>query len=306
MEENLKSGILLTGLRLLYILELLIQKNASKDEVLNFVVEKAKIKNYSKETLKLDINSLIKAGFKIKRKGARENFKYELEQTPKLLKFNKEELETLNFIKNAILEVLDYKEILEVKNFIYSNKEFFENNGHIFDFMGFNKVNSKIIEKAVYLIKTKTPSRIIYSSPKDGRKEFTGFLGEITIRGEKLYLSLYDDLIQKKLSLRLDNIKNIEETNFISKKFKNKKEGFRYKITRTYFENNPILKTENLVKIEDDFVEIENIEENEFFVIQRLLTIGKDCVKIYNEKIKEKILKTLNEISRVYQQCQIQ
>ena len=61
-----------------------------------------------------------------------------------------------------------------------------------------------------------------------------------------------------------------------------------------------------MVKIEDDFVEIENIEENEFFVIQRLLTIGKDCVKIYNEKIKEKILKTLNEISRVYQQCQIQ
>lgn len=34
--------------------------------------------------------------------------------------------------------------------------------------------------------------------------------------------------------------------------------------------------------------------------------LGKDCIKIYDEKIKEKVLKILKDTLGVYEKCQIQ
>ncbi len=305
MKEN-KEKFLLTGLRLLYILKLLSKGSFSKAEVLNYIKQETKIENYSTETLKLDINSLIKSGFEIERKGIRKNFKYELTKKPDFLKFSEEETEIFSFLKNAALEILDYKEILLVKNFFYENRNIFYENGELLDFEGFNFVNEKIIEKIDDLIQKKLPAKIIYSTSIEGRKEFVGRMEKITVRNNKLYLSLYDDFIKNKITLRMDKIKNVEE---ISYKFNHQaveNKACRYLITKAFFENNPILKTEKVIKINENNVEIENFEENEFFIVQRLLMLGVNCIKIYDNKIKEKILNILNDTLGVYEKCQNQ
>lgn len=306
MNEANQKGILLTGLRLLYILELLSKKGASKKEVSNYVKEKTKIENYSKETLKLDINSLIKSGFQLKRTGARENFRYELLKKPIFLKFNKEETETAEFIKNAVLEVLDYKEILAVRNFFNSNKELFSNECGIFDFEGFNSINQKTMDKIDELIQKNLPARIIYSSPLNGRKEFIGYIQAVTTRNNKLYLSLYDDMFGNKLSFRADKIQNIEAASAVSKPLKKHKNVYKYTVTKSFFDNNPILKSEKITKTDDKYVEVENYEYDEFFVVQRLLFIGKNCVKIPDCRLKEKIITILNDTLGVYEKCQAQ
>ena len=133
-----------------------------------------------------------------------------------------------------------------------------------------------------------------------------GFIDKITVRNNKLYLSIYSDLTKNKITFRIDKIKNVENVNFEVCKTPILKKTYRYLITRNFFENNPILKTEKVLSIYEDFVEIENLEEDDFFVLQRLLTIGKNCIKIYDETIKEKILDILNSTLGVYEKCQIQ
>lgn len=301
-----KEKILLTGLRLLYILELLNKKASSKKEVLDYIKEKTAINNYSNETLKLDINSLIKNGFKIKRKGVRENFKYELEEKPEFLKFNKEETEIFSFLKNAALEVLNYREIIATKNFFCLNKNLFCENSNLFDYEGFNSINQKIVENLDNFYQKNVPVKIVYSSPLNGRKEFIGVVQRIKIRSNKLYITLYDDLTGNEMSFRADKIKNLEKANYSPNYTKKEIKTYRYLITKVFFENNPILKTEKVLSVNENSVEIENLEEDEFFVIQRLLTLGKSCIKIYDNTIKEKILKILKDTLGVYEKCQIQ
>ena len=304
--EDKKEKFLLTGLRLLYILKFLSEGACSKAKLLNYIKEKLKLESYSQETLKLDINSLIKSGFQLERKGKRENFRYELKEKPQFLKFNLEETENFSFLKNAVMETFNFKEILEVRNFFYSNKNLFLCCGELLDFEGFNYINEKIVEMSDDLIQKKLPAKIVYSSPIQGRKEFIGLLEKIIIRNKKLYLTLYSEFAENKITLRLDKIKNIEAIDQKINKKEKVKTSFKYAITKDFFENNPLLPTENAV-IKNDFeVEIENFEEDYFFVVQRLLMLGKDCIKIYDEKIKEKVLKILKDTLGVYEKCQIQ
>lgn len=304
--EDKKEKFLLTGLRLLYILKFLSEGACSKAKLLNYIKEKLKLESYSQETLKLDINSLIKSGFQLERKGKRENFRYELKEKPQFLKFNLEETEIFSFLKNAVMETFNFKEILEVRNFFYSNKNLFLCCGELLDFEGFNYINEKIVEMSDDLIQKKLPAKIVYSSPIQGRKEFIGLLEKIIIRNKKLYLTLYSEFAENKITLRLDKIKNIEAIDQKTNKKEKVKTSFKYAITKDFFENNPLLPTENAV-IKNDFeVEIENFEEDDFFVVQRLLMLGKDCIKIYDEKIKEKVLKILKDTLGVYEKCQIQ
>lgn len=304
--EDKKEKFLLTGLRLLYILKFLSEGACSKTKLLNYIKEKLKLESYSQETLKLDINSLIKSGFQLERKGKRENFRYELKEKPQFLKFNLEETEIFSFLKNAVMETFNFKEILEVRNFFYSNKNLFLCCGELLDFEGFNYINEKIVEMSDDLIQKKLPAKIVYSSPIQGRKEFIGLLEKIIIRNKKLYLTLYSEFAENKITLRLDKIKNIEAIDQKINKKEKVKTSFKYVITKDFFENNPLLPTENAV-IKNDFeVEIENFEEDDFFVVQRLLMLGKDCIKIYDEKIKEKVLKILKDTLGVYEKCQIQ
>lgn len=304
--EDKKEKFLLTGLRLLYILKFLSEGACSKTKLLNYIKEKLKLESYSQETLKLDINSLIKSGFQLERKGKRENFRYELKEKPQFLKFNLEETEIFSFLKNAVMETFNFKEILEVRNFFYSNKNLFLCCGELLDFEGFNYINEKIVEMSDDLIQKKLPAKIVYSSPIQGRKEFIGLLEKIIIRNKKLYLTLYSEFAENKITLRLDKIKNIEAIDQKINKKEKVKTSFKYAITKDFFENNPLLPTENAV-IKNDFeVEIENFEEDVFFVVQRLLMLGKDCIKIYDEKIKEKVLKILKDTLGVYEKCQIQ
>ena len=304
--EDKKEKFLLTGLRLLYILKFLSEGACSKTKLLNYIKEKLKLESYSQETLKLDINSLIKSGFQLERKGKRENFRYELKEKPQFLKFNLEETEIFSFLKNEVMETFNFKEILEVRNFFYSNKNLFLCCGELLDFEGFNYINEKIVEMSDDLIQKKLPAKIVYSSPIQGRKEFIGLLEKIIIRNKKLYLTLYSEFAENKITLRLDKIKNIEAIDQKINKKEKVKTSFKYAITKDFFENNPLLPTENAV-IKNDFeVEIENFEEDDFFVVQRLLMLGKDCIKIYDEKIKEKVLKILKDTLGVYEKCQIQ
>ena len=66
-----------TGFRLIAILELLYEKNLSKTEIQNAIFEKYKIQ-ISKETLKLDLNTLKEAGFEIKKGNRGNSFKFSL------------------------------------------------------------------------------------------------------------------------------------------------------------------------------------------------------------------------------------
>ncbi len=290
ISETRNRGILVTGLRLLAILQILQKGEVAKNEIADFITKEFCIKEFSKETLKLDINTLIASGFEIKRKGSGEGFRYLLNKKILFRKFNKEETEILGLIKEAALELSDYKQILFVKSFFEDIRECFpcDFSSEILDFGFYNRVNPIIVKKIETLIKDKKCCKIIYDSPSKGKREIGGIPDKIVKRNGKLYLNCYAKKYDGKITLRVDNIMSVEETDKIPEFEILYEKPVRYTVKKDYLENHPLLESEKIIKTGGKRVEIESDEEDEFFIIQRILSLGTNCLKIDNDKIKSK------------------
>ncbi len=297
-----KKNIQLTGFRLIAVLISLFEKDLSKNEIIELLNKKYGFKNLSKETIKLDINTLIKAGFNITRGKRTNNYKYSLDKSFIKLKPDKNELLLLNSIKNTAFEFCGYDEILNLKSFF--EKIPFENaeTSDLYNFKIFNSVNKEIVKELESAVKNNKTVSIIYNSPDKGETEMEFTPDKITFRNDKLYLEGISNIHDNYASLRADNIRKIIEIKDKTKEIKTSdKKKTRYVITKSFYENNPPEEFEKAVKIDENEVEIEACNIDDFFVVQRILTLGKNCLKIKRKEIKQNVLKILNETLKEYQ-----
>ncbi len=297
-----EDWILITGFRLLKILELLNKKDAKKSEIKEYL-KNILNKEVSDETLKLDINTLINSGFEIKRKHIDKQTHYCLSNKVKMFKLTKEETFILDSIKNASFDFLEWKKILFLKEFYKRIFEFAQDKRDLFigDFDFFDSVNMGLVDKIEEGINKKLYCYILYNSYNNGIKEALVIPIQIIIRNHKLYMDYIKDDSKEVFTLRFDNIKSAKITDIdASLEIKKIKKSVKYNVKKSYFENNPMENSEKVLKKTALVYEIETLEKHDFFLVQRLLTLGKNCTKISDSKIKNKITDILKETLEAY------
>ena len=86
---ELKQKVSTTGLRILSVLDILLKGPASKNEISDSLVKIPWIKNITKETIGLDINTLKSAGFEIENMGKSSQLPLQNQLEPDKIQINK-------------------------------------------------------------------------------------------------------------------------------------------------------------------------------------------------------------------------
>ena len=134
---ELKQKVSTTGLRILSVLDILLKGPASKNEISDSLVKIPWIKNITKETIGLDINTLKSAGFEIENMGKAANYRYKINWSPIKFKLTKKELSVLCNLKNAVIELSEPYYIIKLYRLFEKITQFIEDDDNINELMNF-------------------------------------------------------------------------------------------------------------------------------------------------------------------------
>jgi len=306
---ELKQKASSTGFRVLFVLELLLEAPLSKDEIVNELLKNPYIQNVSYETLRLDLNTLKKAGFEIQNTGRKNNYRYEIKRDPIKFKLTKKELKVLTQTKDAIIKLSRWEYILKLYKVFEKISALTDDENAVCELMNFryfSNIDFEILKDLNALVKRNKTVLLLYNSPNSGIKEIQIKLKEIKYQGSKLHLIGISDNYPDNTVLRVDNILKIikilgkKEENL--KKCKTKK--IIYRIKKEALEYMNLLKGEKILKENDVFIETELKSDNDFMIVQRLLSFGDDLILIKDKKIKEKYINTLKNVLKNYEEAQ--
>lgn len=293
--------MLQTGYRQIAILSLLYEQNLSKTEIIENLYLKYGI-TLSKETFKLDINTLAEAGFKIKRGHKGNDYKISLDKNFAMLKFSDADIFFFSLVKEYILEIGNFENIYRLKKFYKILSLFFREDARflILNFKFLNFVDDEILDMLINFKKNQETCTIIYKSAEGQNKEKAGIIKDIIVRNGKIYVDcIFEDTKYIK-TLRVDNIVKIEKSKaeILNRNFKPRKT--RYLVEKEYFRNYPLENNEKIINEDENSYEIELLENNPFFIVQRILVLGKNCIKIKDDFIKNLVIKAISETLEMY------
>ena len=294
-----------TGYRILLILKSLIEKSRTIDELVSIVEKNSLVnKSLSKDTIRMDINTLKTAGCEITRPSKANEYKYELEKHPFILNLSEEEIEKLINIRNSISLELTIDEVF-ILNSLY--KKIIE--------LSFNEEQIEIIEntsplinldKKIYneLMSSKLKNRKIevkYNSPNMGEEEFYVIPINVVYENGIAYLKCFNYKYNAISMLDISRIFKISKIE-MEKTYKPETSyNVIYEVKKditTIFE---IQINEKVISETDEKFVIEAKVENEFLFIQRVMQLGTNFKIISPEFFKEKLINKIKQIQRVYQ-----
>ena len=301
---ELKQKVSTTGLRILSVLDILLKGPASKNEISDRLLKIPWIKNITKETIGLDINTLKSAGFEIENMGKAANYRYKINWSPIKFKLTKKELSVLCNLKNAVIELSEPYYIIKLYRLFEKITQFIEDDDNINELMNFQyflNVDFTLLNELYTLIKRKKEVKLLYNSPDFGHKEILIKLKEIKYNNSKLYLTGYSPNYPNVAVLRVDNI--IQVLKILKPKEKTIKPKMNtvvYKIKADAKNKTNLMDEEKVISQNNNFIKIELKSDNDFMIIQRLLNFGSDLVYIKNKDIEEKYISKLSAIKEIY------
>lgn len=296
-----------TGFRILFILDLLLKGPASKKEILDALEKNSSFKNSNttKETISLNLNTLKRAGFEIENLGRAYGYRYKINWSPIKFKLSEDEMKILTSSRDAVIELSDFDYILKlyklfkkITNFIQDKTQIDE----LLDFGYFLKLNFETIKELNALAKRKKEVLLLYNSPNSGKKEIQIKLNEIKYSNSKLYITGKSNLYPDETVLRADNVIKIIKILPETKAKKEFKQNKTVCIIRGDAKNGINLSgEEKIINENEGSITLEIEADNDFFMLQKLLGFGEDLISIKDENIKDKYIKTLKNIQKLYE-----
>lgn len=280
------------------------EKSHTVDELVQ-IIEKNKIINKvtSKDTIRIDLNTLKRAGCKISRPSKANNYKYELLSHPFTFKLSNKELKVLLRLRDKLTQEMDWKDVL-IFNELYRKIASVTFNEELINEIENTKplinVNADILEELSSPLIAGKKVQIIYNSPEFGEEKLDIIPQKISFENGKLYLWCYS--YKYKMNSLL-NIERIVKINFvdISQTIETKSS---YDVTYSIVGN--ALKTfepkefEEVIEKTKDLIKVLAHVENEFYFIQRLLLFGKDFKIIAPDFFKEKLINKIKLMQKGY------
>ncbi len=304
---ELKQKASSTGFRVLFLLDLLLKAPLTKTDMVNELSKNPYVSNVSKETVRLDLNTLKSAGFEIQNLGRGKDYKYKINWSPIKFGITKKELRVLSRTKDAVIKLSDPFYIIKLYKLFEKISKAVEDENAVFELLNFRyflDINFQILNELYILTNRKKTVLLLYNSPNLGKKEIPVKLKEIKYTGSKLHLIGTSEKYPDNTVLRVDNIVKIikilskkEEKELLQKKGARKTS---YRINKECKNTMNLLLEEKIIKETFSYIETEVKSDNDFMVIQRLLSFGEDLISIKNKDIKEKYLNMLQNMYEIY------
>ncbi|MCX4275657.1 MAG: WYL domain-containing protein [Candidatus Gastranaerophilales bacterium] len=304
---ELKQKASSTGFRVLFLLDLLLKAPLTKTDMVNELSKNPYVSNVSKETVRLDLNTLKSAGFEIQNLGRGKDYKYKINWSPIKFGITKKELRVLSRTKDAVIKLSDPFYIIKLYKLFEKISKAVEDENAVFELLNFRyflEVDLQILNELYALTNRKKTVLLLYNSPNSSTKEIPVKLKEIKYTGSKLHLIGTSEKYPDNTVLRVDNIVKIIK--ILSKKEEKElfqKKGVRktsYRINKECKNTMNLLLEEKIIKETFSYIETEVKSDNDFMVIQRLLSFGEDLISIKNKDIKEKYLNMLQNMYEIY------
>ena len=291
-----------TGIRALIVLLGLLIEPKTYEEVRDFLISCGVISEvYSIDTLRMDINTLKTIGCVFDKALRRKDYKYTLIYHPFKVKitsmdvyFLKEAYKTI--CKNSSPEtLLKYHYLFEKLSRVSDSEEIRESLLGISLFKG---MDLEIIKLLVADEKHNNKIRILYAPTKNKEVEYDITLEKLGMRSDKLYAFCYNHTFEKRMFLKVNNIKGI-----VCKFFdRTSKVGLdtiiKFRLKRPYrYQLEP---NETVLDSTSQELYIEGRYYNSFIAIQRVLSFGSDCTVVEPEDIKELVIEKLLEMRELY------
>ena len=305
-DKQKKLWVSITGYRALIILKALMENPCTVDELVdilkhNIVTEKS----YSKDTVRISINTLKSAGCKFKRPSKKNNYTYELEFHPFGLKLTNEELNILNSLRDIVSESLNWQAVIKL-NQLYEKLIKLTNNSEqiemIYNLQPMGKINEKILYELSNPKLAGKKIQITYNSSANEKENLEVVPYKIIYENKKVYLWCY---IFKYKSNTLLNIEKILKINSISIangfEINNTYEVF-YEVKNAYLNGFEIKDYEEILDIKDDSFFVKANVSNEFWFIQRILQLGSDFKIISPSFFKQKLINKIKMIQQRYKE----
>lgn len=292
----------MTGARALVILLSLFESPKTFEEIRDLLVECGVVdKEYSIDTIRIDINTLKAIGCKITKATKRNNHKYGLLYHPMNLVLTPEEVKTLKKIYKKISKVASPNKILKYHKLFQKMSDMVEDDNIKNQLLGISILkgeNINLIEELVKDEKKNNKIRIAYKPVGHPEEEYEISIEKLELRSNKLYVFCYNHTLSKRMFLNVSRIKSI-----ICKMF-DKGSSFgldtTVKFKLNYFNDYEIEENETILESKNNCAIIEGKYFNEFIAIQRMLSFGSDCVVIEPEEIKETVINKLKEMRSMY------
>lgn len=292
----------LTGYRTLVILTALMESPKSNAEINDCLLHNQYIKEkFSSDTLRIYINSLRAIGCEITQANKSSDKKYKLISHPFAYDIQKSQIKALAKLYKNSYEKLDIREVIAVEKFFNKLAESVQSETtkeQLKNITLLKHIDTELLNDLIVHCKNQNQITFLYNSPKSGPKEIELIADKLSFKSEKLYL-WGKNLTHKQYSyFALERIIKICSI----KIFKTKEE---FPITTVIYElkNHPDYipePNEKILERVNNKLKIQLTSENEFSVIQRILSMAEDCQVIEPETFKTGIINKLRTMEKAY------
>ena len=294
----------LTGYRTLVILNALMESPKTNDEINDCLLNDQYIKeNFSRDTLRIYINSLRAIGCEITKANKSNSKKYELISHPFEYEIPKSQLKALSKIHKSLYDKVEINEIIAIENFFKKLSNLIKDEGTK-EFLNsislLKRIDKTILDELLIHCKNKNQIKFLYNSPNSGKKEIEIVADKLSLDSEKLYL-WGNNLTHQQYSYfvveRILGILSIKLQKGTEEVLPTKIIYELYNHNENYVANSD----EKILEKTNDKLVIELSTKNEFNAMQSILHMTNDCKVISPEGFKTKLLDKLKTMEKSYE-----
>lgn len=289
--------------KILFLLRLLLEKDRVKNEIVE-EFQKADI-FINKPTINRYINILKENGIEIELSKIKNQTLYKLSKKDLKFYFSKSELKCLKALKKGLFSFKNFTLIRHTMRLFYKIALLIDDNEikeELIDFDYFSILNPAIAFELEKHCKNKNIIEIEYIL-KDKKKKDLILQAESLSIGKysnRTYLNCILENTSKLSHLPLDKIFVIKRVLKDSDPLILKQKTITYSLLKDCENEFETDKNEKVVFEDDKKIKIETVVEDEFSLIQKLLSHCPFVCEISDEKIKEKVLLKLKEVRAKY------
>lgn len=293
-----KQRNITTGTRILATLNLLQHGEYSTSQLIGLLDKFGKL---SPDIVRCDILTLQNAGYEIQKRG----HKYFSNWKPEKVFIDKKEFNTLNAIKNAVIEICDWKYIVNLyvifgkiaKNL--KNEKYAET---LMNFGYFSNIDIGLLHELDFHTRMQNEVIVRYLSPKNNEiQDYKIRCKQIRYDKNTGKLHLYGQFEEYDYTayLRIDKILSVKNRIINTELEYAPIKCRKYKIKKEAIKDFLLEDNETIEKITANAVLINAKVENNFQFMQRLIVLGDKVVKV--DKTMQKMI--LDNLTKTYEEA---
>ena len=289
-----------TGLRILEVLKILLEKNLSKTELIEKLKENDLVENvYSQEAFLKYFNTFELSGLKLNRFQG----KYSLNNALLKINLSKKEQEMLILLINSITKLNNKSEEEIMRNFFLKINKYIDIdlNNELDNIINKetsiqnSNIRNNIIETLKLLIYEGQKVNITYKKTDNTEETDTFELKEIIEKDNCIYVVCYSPLLGRNKKININSIKSLNQ---LPQKISGvcHLNSIVFEVYGRLASLYRLKPSEKVIDFSNNHLTISNTEEDKDSLLLRLLKYGENCKIIRPKSLQEEFINLTNDI----------